>query len=87
MFAININKKAFKKLQTLNSKQKQTIEQIIFILKNDPIPFRKADVCKLRGFDSTYRIRIGNNRIIYRVLWNEKAISIKYIGPRERAYE
>ena len=41
MFAININKKAFKKLQTLNSKQKQTIEQIIFILKNDQYPSKK----------------------------------------------
>ena len=87
MFTIKIKRKALRKLEKLNQKQKRNIETIILILKNDPIPFKEADVCKLQGYDSTYRIRTGNLRIVYQVFWNEKAILIHYIGPREKAYE
>ncbi|MEM3700672.1 MAG: type II toxin-antitoxin system RelE/ParE family toxin [Candidatus Bathyarchaeia archaeon] len=87
MFAVKIKRKALRKLEKLNQKQKRNIETIILILKNDPIPFKKVDVCKLQGYESTYRIRIGNLRIVYQVFWNEKTILIHYIGPREKAYE
>ena len=87
MFAVNIKRKSLKKLEKLDKKQKQRIAAIILILKKDPIPFRKADVCKLRGYENTYRIRIGEMRIVYQVSWNERTVLIHYIGPRERAYE
>jgi len=87
MFAIKIKRKALRKLEKLNRKQKRNIETLILILKNDPIPFRKADVCKLQGYDSTYRIRTGDLRIVYQVFWDEKTILVHYIGSRERAYE
>jgi mRNA interferase RelE/StbE len=87
MFAIKIKRKAQRKLEKLDQKHKQTIRTILLILKNDPIPFKKADVCKLKGYDSTYRIRTGNHRIVYQVFWNEKIILVHYIGPREKAYE
>lgn len=87
MFAIKIKRKALRKLAKLNPKQKRNIKTIILILKNDPIPFKKVDVCKLQGYENTYRIRIGNLRIVYQVFWNEKTILIHYVGPREKAYE
>jgi len=86
MFAIKIKRKALRKIAKLTEKQKQNIKMVILTLKTDPIPFRKADVCKLQGYENTYRIRIGNLRIVYQVLWDEKIILIHYIGPRERAY-
>jgi len=87
MFTIDIKRKALRKLAKLDQKQKHKIKTTILILKNDPIPFRKTDICKLRGYENTYRIRVGNLRIVYEVLWNEKTILIQYIGPREKAYE
>ena len=87
MFNTKIKRNALRKLAKLNQKQKRNIETLILILKNDPIPFKKADVCKLQGYDSTYRIRTGDLRIIYQVFWNEKTILIHYIDPREKAYE
>jgi len=87
MFTIKIKRKALRKLEKLNQKQKRNIETLTLILKNDPIPFKKADVCKLQGYNSIYRIRTGNLRIVYQVFWNEKTILIHYIGPREKAYE
>jgi len=87
MFTIKIKRKALRKLAKLNQEQKRNIETIILILKTDPIPFKKADICKLQGYDSTYRIRTGKLRILYQVLWEEKTILIHYVGPRGKAYE
>ena len=87
MFAIKIKRKALRKLAKLTQKQKLNIRTIILLLKSDPVPFKKADVCKLQGYDSAYRIRTGDLRIVYHVLWNEKTILIHYVGPREKAYE
>ncbi|MEM0058698.1 MAG: type II toxin-antitoxin system RelE/ParE family toxin [Candidatus Bathyarchaeia archaeon] len=86
MFAVKIKRKALRKLEKLSAKQRQDIKTIIMILKSDPIPFKKVDVCKLQGYDNTYRIRAGNLRIVYQILWDEKTILIHYIGPREKAY-
>jgi mRNA-degrading endonuclease RelE of RelBE toxin-antitoxin system len=59
MFTVKIKRKALKTLAKTDRKQKQKIKSVILILKNDPIPFKKADVCKLKGCDNTYRIRVG----------------------------
>jgi len=48
MFTIKIKRKALRKLERLSEKQKRKIKTAILILKNDPIPFRKMDICKLR---------------------------------------
>jgi len=57
MFAIKIKRKALRNLAKSSSKQKQEIIIVITLLKNDPIPFRKTDVSKLKGYGNTYRIR------------------------------
>jgi mRNA interferase RelE/StbE len=87
MFTIKIKRKVLKKLAKTDNKQKQRIKAVILILKNDPIPFKKADICKLKGYNNMYRIRIGTLRIVYEILWEEKTILIHYIGAREKAYE
>lgn len=87
MFNIKIKRKALRKLAKLDEKRKRKIETIVLILKTDPIPFRKLDVCKLKGYNNTYRLRVGNLRIVYEVLWAKRTIIIHYIGPREKAYE
>lgn len=87
MFNIKIKRKALRKLTKLDEKRKRRIKRTVLILKTDPIPFRRLDVCKLKGYDNTYRIRVGNLRIVYKVLWTERTIIIHYIGPREKAYK
>ena len=86
MFNISLKRKALRKLTKLDEKRKKTIEEIVLILKLDPIPFRKADVSKLKGYDSVYRIRVGDLRIVYEVLWARRTIVIHYLGSREKAY-
>jgi len=87
MFNIKIKRKALKKLTKLDEKRKKIIKEIVSILKLDPVPFRKADVSKLKGYDNIYRTRVGDLRIVYEVLWTQRTIIILYIGPREKAYK
>ena len=87
MFQVKIKRRALRKLQKLNQKRRERIRKIVLILKTAPIPFRRTDVNKLKGYDNIYRIRVGNLRIVYEVFWFERTIIIHYIGPREKAYE
>jgi len=87
MFRVEAKRKALRALERLNRERKGRIKEVILTLKNDPIPFRKLDVVKLRGYENTYRIRVGDLRIVYEVSWDERRILIHFIGPRERAYE
>jgi len=69
MFQVKIKRRALRKLQKLNQKRRERIRKIVLILKTTPIPFRRADVNKLKGYDNIYRIRVGNLRIVYEVFW------------------
>jgi len=87
MFDVTIKRKALRKLAKLDEKRKKTIKDIVSILKLDPVPFRKTDVSKLKGYDGVYRIRVGDLRIVYEVSWARRTIVIHYVGPREKAYQ
>jgi len=87
MFRVEAKRRALRALAKLTIKRKSRIKEVILILKNDPIPFRRLDVAKLKGYENTYRIRVGDLRIVYEVNWDKKRILIHFIGSRERAYE
>ncbi len=87
MFEVNAKNSVLKVLRSLDSKRKERIKEIIVTLKENPVPFKIYDVAKLKGYDSVYRIRIGNLRMLYEVLWVERKIIIQKIEPRESVYE
>ncbi len=87
MFEVNAKNSVLKVLRSLDSKRKERIKEVIVTLKENPIPFKIYDVAKLKGYDSMYRIRIGNLRMLYEVLWVERKIIIQKIEPRESVYE
>ena len=87
MFKVEAKKRTLKILKRLSQERKNKIKEVITTLKSDPIPFKKFDVAKLKGYNNTYRIRIGDLRIVYEVNWDEKRILIHFIGPREKAYK
>ena len=60
MFKVEAKKRTLKILKRLSEERKNKIKEVITTLKSDPIPFRKFDVTKLKGYENTYRIRIGN---------------------------
>jgi len=52
-------------------------------LQDIPIP-RYA--VKIRSEKDVYRIRIGEYRILYKILWDDKVIIVFRISHRKRAY-
>jgi len=86
LFRITAKRRVLKVLGELDRERRKRFEEVFSILKKNPIPFRELDVVKLKGYENTYRIRIGDYRIIYEVLWDEKRVIIHFIGGRKAAY-
>ena len=86
MFELKVRRKALRYIDRLGAKRKRAIKEALSLLKSDPVPVRRIDVTKLKGYDDIYRIRIGTIRIVYQVLWSERMIIIIFVGPRGRAY-
>lgn len=73
-------------IRELKRIDRQTIPQIITeveSLSSNPFP---QGVKKLHGSESTYRIRIGNYRVIYEVYSNRLIIEIARVRHRKDAY-
>jgi len=60
MFRVEFSSRAKKEFDKLKEKR---IEDVLEILKIDPIPARLYDVKKLIGLKDTFRIRIGKIRL------------------------
>ena len=87
MFELAIRRKALRQIEKLDTKRKRTIKETLLLLKSDPVPVRRLDVSKLKGYEDIYRIRIGRLRIVYQVLWSERKIIIMFVWPRGKAFK
>jgi mRNA interferase RelE/StbE len=56
-------------------------------LIQNPVPAPEYDVKKLVGFVGTYRIRLGNIRIVYEVDWELRQLHVLTVEFRGRAYK
>ena len=86
MFRVTAKRRVLKVLEGLDRERKKRFEEVLLILKKNPVPFRELDVVKLKGYENMYRIRVGDYRIVYKVAWDEKRILIHFIGHRKAAY-
>ena len=86
-FEIEIKRKALRGIEDLQENRKSEVREVLLLLKEDPVPFRKMDVIKLQGYENVYRIRMGGTRVVYAVSWAERKILVNYVGPRGNAYD
>ena len=86
MFDVTIAQSAQKSSKKLPEHFKRRIVELLLILRENPVPAEYYDVKKLKGIADTYRIRIGDFRIVYEISWDNTAVNVLYIGPRESAY-
>ena len=70
---------AKKQLKRVPFKDKERISQVLDALGNDPW---SGDVDKLGGDDISWRRRVGNYRIIFDILFTERAVFIYEIKRR-----
>ena len=87
VFGVKVKRRAFKALERLSRDYRLRVLEALDELSTNPIPFKRYDLKKLKGYKDTFRIRIGDIRIIYTIDWDSKNIIVHYIGPREHAYK
>jgi mRNA interferase RelE/StbE len=86
LFEITVAKRARKASKKLPEHYKRRVIELLLILRENPVPAEYYDIKKLKGYADTFRIRIGDIRIIYEISWNHRAINVLLIEPRESAY-
>ncbi len=86
-FRVRLKRRALKALEELPSHYLSKVVEVLDELEENPLPYKRFDLRKLRGYDDTYRIRIGGIRIVYSVDWVSKTIVVHFIGYRGSAYK
>jgi mRNA interferase RelE/StbE len=72
VFEVLAKRRVLKALKKLDEGRRRQFREVFLLLKRNPITFRELDVVKLRGYENMYRIRMGDYRIVYEVLWAER---------------
>ena len=80
---IEFGTKALKFLSKLEKVSKERVFKRIKELYEDPFP---SDVKKLKGEKDVYRIRIGDFRVLYRIIPEDDVILIFRVDKRSRVY-
>lgn len=84
---MRIKRKAAKTLERLPKEYRLRVLEVLDELKTNPVPYKNYDIKKLKGFEDTFRVRIGDIRIVYTIDWSSRIITVHFIGPRGRAYK
>ena len=84
MFTIVPCSRARKFLRTADKDLQKRILDEIKKLSEDPRP--RGSV-KLIGEENTYRIRIGDYRVLYEIHYNQKTVLLVKIDKRSRVYD
>jgi mRNA interferase RelE/StbE len=82
-YRVIIPKAVQKQLNNLPQKVKSRLLADIRLLKNDPRP---DGVKKLKGYEKTYRIRVGNYRVIYEIEDREMIVLLLSSVHRKDTY-
>jgi mRNA interferase RelE/StbE len=91
--AIKFRKKAIKFLEKASPENveniREQIKQIALALEEQGIiPFTELDIKKMKGdWEGFYRVRIGKNRLIFKVDISSRDIEIYAIGARGDVYK
>ncbi len=83
-YSIKIKKSVEKDLRKLPNAVVIRVVEAIEALKDNPYPRQSK---KLKFTEKTYRLRVGNYRIIYQVDEEKKEIIVYHVRHRENAYK
>jgi mRNA interferase RelE/StbE len=84
-FEIEFHRNAAKAYQRLPKAVKRRIDEAIETLRANP--FYGKDICKLSGkLEGLYRLRVGEYRIVYRIIEEQQLVIVEAIGTRGEVY-
>jgi mRNA interferase RelE/StbE len=82
-YTVEFSKRAFRNLESLPKDIQKEIRSIIDYLEEDPRP---NGITNMTELDKSYRLRIGDYRIVYSVLNGKLFILILSVGDRKDVY-
>lgn len=82
-YKIQLLKSADRDIRKIDKHQVKRILAAIRVLSDEPFPTQYK---KLRGSEYSYRLRVGDYRVIYEVDNAKKIIEIFYVRHRKDAY-
>jgi mRNA interferase RelE/StbE len=82
-YRVEIARRALKALAALPRKEQQRVRGAIDLLADTPRP---PGCVAMRGEKSTYRVRVGDYRIVYEVHDSVLRIQVVRIGHRREVY-
>ena len=83
IFRVELSHRAFDFFEKLDAQTKERVAEKLGELEGTPFP---RGCRKLRGEVDAYRLRVGKIRVLYKILWGEKAIVVFKIEHREKVY-
>ncbi|MBX9831108.1 type II toxin-antitoxin system RelE/ParE family toxin [Candidatus Babeliales bacterium] len=85
-YKIEFSKKAIRSLVKLPQRIKASILEKLDDLSIDPYA-KNNNVKKLQGMEDSYRLRVGDYRVVYRILDEKVVIEVVTIGHRQEVYK
>jgi len=82
-FSIQWRNSTKKDIRSLPSQEVARIVEAVSQLANDPLPHGSQ---KLSGAERTYRIRVGDYRIIYEVFGDPHVVEVQRVRHRKDVY-
>ncbi|CAN1213394.1 Plasmid stabilization system [Tumidithrix helvetica PCC 7403] len=82
-YEIQILPKAVRQLKALSIEVRQDISLTIQSLANEPRPI---GVKKLSGEKDIYRVRVGNYRVLYKIIDKVLVVVVVSVGHRREVY-
>jgi len=70
-----------------NERLKHSIIEAMEKLEDYPLSLREMDVERIKGLKKTFRIRVGQHRIIFHVDKPKKIIYVTHLDARKRVYK
>ena len=86
MFQVILSQKARKASKKLPEHYRRRIIELLQFFRENPVPAEYYDIKKLKGYRETYRARVGDLRVIYEIVWNQRSIHVLVIKTRESVY-
>lgn len=83
MYKVSIKNSALKEIQQIPKDFRIKIIETIDSLANDPRP---SGVKKLENFKNSYRVRVGQYRIVYEIEDRQLIVEVIKVGNRKEVY-
>jgi mRNA interferase RelE/StbE len=87
IYRVVLHRNVLKSLKHAPDSIKLKFYDLVEELKFNPVPSERFDIKKLKGRGNTFRVRLGEYRVIYELEKDELLILVIKFGKRENVYE